>query len=247
VCTLALAFRTDRRWPLVVAANRDERLGRAAEGWALRDGGGGPRYAAPRDLAAGGTWIGVSARGLFAAVTNYHAPYDWYPDPSRRSRGELVALALAHPAAEAARAALGALAAERWNPFHLVVADAATAFRWRYDGSAAALDDLGPGLHVVTERSPDGRCPRGDLVRARWPLDLSPARLRELLSVHGPDADPLAATCIHGEPVYGTRSSTVVRLAHDLGASELLAADGHPCNAPLEDRSDLLAALARSA
>ena len=99
MCTLAVALGADPRWPVVVAANRDERLGRPAEGWALREAPGGARYAAPRDLTAGGTWIGVSARGAVAALTNYHAPLDWYPDDRRRSRGELVPLALAAPGA----------------------------------------------------------------------------------------------------------------------------------------------------
>jgi len=245
MCTLAVAFQLDRRWPLVVAANRDERLGRPAEGWALRAGRDGLRHAAPRDAQAGGTWIGVSAAGVFAGLTNYHAPFEWYPDPERRSRGEVVGLALAAPSAGAARAALAPLPAERWNPFHLLVADARSAFLWWYDGERAALRDLGPGLHVVTERSPDGSCPRGDLVRSRWPVDPALPKLRELLTVHAPP--PERATCIHGDPAYGSRSSAVLRLAPQLSASELFAADGRPCTAPLEDRSDLLAALARTA
>ncbi len=247
MCTLAVAFQVDRRWPIVVAANRDERLGRASEGWALREGKGGIRHAAPRDLLAGGTWIGVSARGVFAGLTNYHAPLEWYPDPDRRSRGEIVDLALAAASAEDARSRLASAPAERWNPFHLLVADARTAFLWWYDGERAELRALAPGLHVVTERSPDGSCPRGELVRARWPLDSSIAQLRELLTVHADRSTPESATCIHGDPAYGSRSSAVLRLAADLSASELFGADGRPCVTPLEDRSDLLAALARSA
>ncbi len=241
MCTLAVAFQTDRRWPLVIAANRDERLGRASEGWALREPASGPRYAAPKDLLAGGTWIGVSARGVFAAVTNYHAPSGAFPDPSRRSRGELVGKALAHPDAAAARAALSAEDAAAYNPFHLVVADADRAFLLRFDGDRGALQDLGPGLHVVTEQAHDDRGPRGELVRARWPLDLDAARLREVLTIHGPGRE---GTCIHADPLYGTRSATVLRLARSLGASELYAADGRPCTSPLEDRSRLLQALA---
>jgi uncharacterized protein with NRDE domain len=245
VCTLAVAFRVDRRWPLVVAANRDERLGRPAEGWALRDGRNGVRHAAPRDAQAGGTWIGVSSAGVFAGLTNFHAPLDWYPDPERRSRGEIVSLALAASSAAHARAALAGAPAGRWNPFHLLVADARSAFLWWYDGQRSALRDLAPGLHVVTERSPDGSCPRGELVRARWPVDPALPKLREVLTVHAPP--PERATCIHADPAYGSRSSAVLRLAPALSASELFAADGRPCAAPLEDRSDLLAALARTA
>jgi hypothetical protein len=251
MCTLAVALHADRRWPIVVAANRDERLGRPAETWALRGGvappaGGGaprpPRHAAPRDVEAGGTWIGVSQAGVFAALTNFHAGVP--PDRSRRSRGELVPLALAAPSAAAAREALAAVPAAGFNPFHLVVADAQDAFLWRFDGGSDAVTPLGPGLHVVTERTPDGRDPRGELVRARWPLDPSPPRLAELLGLHGPG--PAESVCVHAGEAYGSRSSAILRLAPSLARSDLYVADGPPCRAPFEDRSELLLALARS-
>jgi len=242
MCTLALALGADRRWPVVVAANRDERLGRASEGWALRTTPGGVRWAGPLDLQGGGTWIGLSSRGLFAALTNFHAPVSWYPDPKRRSRGELVPGALEAPTAAAAQQALAPLDPSAWNPFHLVVADATSAFLWWYDGERAAVEPLGQGLHLVTEDSPHGLGPRGDLVRSRWPVDLAPPRLREVLSLHAPPHP--APTCLHVEPHYGTRSSAVLRLPGQLRAAELYAADGPPCTFPLEDRSALLARLA---
>ena len=245
MCTLAIALGVDRRWPLVVAANRDERLGRASEGWALRTTPGGVRWAGPLDLRGGGSWMGLSSRGLFAALTNFHAPSGRYPDPERRSRGELVPRALEATSAAAAREALAALDPAAWNPFHLVVADAASAWLWWYDGERAAVEPLGAGLHVVTEDSPHGLGPRGDLVRTRWPVDLAPARLRELLSLHAPPHP--APTCLHAEPHYGTRSSAILRLPDRLGHGELYAADGPPCTFPLEDRSALLEQLARSA
>jgi uncharacterized protein with NRDE domain len=239
MCTLAVAFQVDRRFPLVVAANRDERLGRPAETWALRDG---PLpYAAPRDLQAGGTWIGVSASGLFAAVTNFHTGQS--PDPARRSRGELVPLALSAPDAAGARRLLAGRDAAGWNPFHLLVAGPGEAFLWWFDGESRSLDPLAPGLHIVTERSPDGRDPRGEAVRARWPVDLAPASLSALLATH--DAvDAGRAICVHGDPVYGTRSSALLRLGASLATSELYVADGPPCRAPHDDRSQLLARLA---
>jgi uncharacterized protein with NRDE domain len=244
MCTLAVAFQTDRRFPLVVAANRDERLARPSETWALRDLASGARWAGPRDVEAGGTWIGVSAAGVFAGVTNFHSGQP--PDRARRSRGELVPLALAHRTAASARAALATLDARAWNPFHLLVADGHEAHLWRFDGESASLDALGPGLHVVTESSADGRCPRGDLVRARWPLDSSPARLASLLALHGPARETSVCVHLEGAP-YGTRSSAILRLAGALDASELLVADGPPCRVPFEDRTALLASLARLA
>lgn len=244
MCTLAIALHVDRRWPIVVAANRDERLGRPAEDWALRAADGAARHIAPLDLVAGGTWIGLSASGVFAGLTNFFAGAG-FPDPSRRSRGALVVRMLSHPDAATARADVERTDARTYNPFHLVVADAREAFLWRYDGRSAELVALRPGLHVVTETDANGRTARGDLVRARWPVHPETAALRELLAQHAPA--PRDGTCIHLDPHYGTRSSAVLRVATALGASDLHVATGHPCTAPLVDRSDLLSQLTRPA
>jgi uncharacterized protein with NRDE domain len=240
MCTLAMAIGTDRRWPLIVAANRDERLGRGSEPWALRSRAGGAAYAAPRDAVAGGTWVGLSAAGVFAAVTNVFTGAA--PDAALRSRGELVGLALAHPSAAAARAALAELGAAEWNPFNLAVADARDAFLWRHDGAApASFTPLAPGLHVVTERAADGQDPRALAVRAAWPTEPRLESLGELLSRHGP-GEPV---CVHLGEMYGTRSATVLRLTTAVATSDLWTTDLPPCTAPFEDRSELLAALSR--
>jgi uncharacterized protein with NRDE domain len=245
VCTLALAFQLDRRWPVLVAANRDEHLDRPSQGWALR-GSGAERSVTPLDLQAGGTWIGISAAGTFAGVTNHYVRFDGFPDPTRRSRGELVPLALGAGSASRAAQALRPIDAARWNPFHLLVADARDAFLWWYDGVEQGLELLGPGLHVVTESDREGRGARAGWLRARWPSDPSLERLRELLVHHGPPPPAGPATCIHGDPVYGTRSSAILRLAPDLGASELYVAEARPCTAPHEDRSELLVELGKA-
>ncbi len=245
MCTLALAFHADRRWPLVVAANRDERLDRPSEDWALREPPGSARFAAPRDAVAGGTWIGVSAAGVFAGITNFHASPGHPPDPTRRSRGELVARVLSAPSAAAARELAARADPALHNPFPLLVADARTAFLWWYDGDGAALEDLGPGLHVATERDPHGRDPRGEALRARWPVDPAPQRLRELLGSHALPPGP--GLCIHHGTLYGTRSSAILRLAPALAHSELWGADGPPCTTPFEERSGMLVALSRTA
>ena len=106
------------------------------------------------------------------------------------------------------------------------------------------VEDLAPGLHVVTESGHEPQAPRAELVRARWPVEHDIARLREVLTIHAPRREE--ATCIHMDPHYGTRSSAVVRLAPSLASAELYAADGPPCVHPLEDRSRLLHDLGRS-
>ena len=68
MCTLIAIHRRIPGAPLVVAANRDEFLDRPTEGPAVRDGDPAP-VLAPRDVRAGGTWLGLGAHGVFAAVT----------------------------------------------------------------------------------------------------------------------------------------------------------------------------------
>ena len=87
MCLVAIAWKTHPRWSLVVAANRDEWRDRPAApaGWWAD----APGVLAGRDLRAGGTWMGVTRDGRFAAVTNFRDPSDKRGDA--RSRGELVA------------------------------------------------------------------------------------------------------------------------------------------------------------
>ena len=97
---------------------------------------------------------------------------------------------------------------------------------------------------MVTEDAPEDRGPRGERVRARWPLDPSPPRLLEVVTQHAAGRE---GTCIHAGPRYGTRSSTILRLAEALSASDLLTTAGRPCETPLDDQGALLAALVRRA
>ena len=85
MCLLIFAHMADTRYPLVVAANRDEfhaRRTSAAAFWPEH-----PSLLAGRDLEQGGTWMGITRGGRFAAITNYRDPARTAPAP--RSRGEL--------------------------------------------------------------------------------------------------------------------------------------------------------------
>src|SRR5690606_9123164 len=250
MCTLLVQHRPDAAHPLVIAANRDEQLQRPAEPPALRTEGPIP-YVAPRDLQAGGTWLGLNARGLFVAITNRHgAP----PDPRRRSRGELVVQALSAPDAATARASLSELRPGDYNGFHLLHADAHEASLTWSDGTTLHQERLAPGaVHALTERSftPDAeaRAARG---LAAWPAaEEAPTAeaLETLLGLHAePDAaHPLFAPCVHLDTLdYGTRSATVLRVARRLEQSDWRWAEGPPCRTPFHDLGSLLRALAEA-
>ena len=75
MCLVALAIDHSRRFPLVIAANRDEFFQRpsARLAWWTPESGG-PAILSGRDLESGGTWMGLTAEGRLALVTNVRNP-----------------------------------------------------------------------------------------------------------------------------------------------------------------------------
>lgn len=250
MCTLIVAVGVWPGAPLVVAANRDERLDRPAAPPELRTHAG--RFlVAPLDLQAGGTWLAVGETGVFAAITNRHDPA-YFGRVAPRSRGALVLDAAVADRACAAAESAAATDPSTVNPFHLVVADREAAFVVWSDGSKVTRERLERGIHVITERSygaADNARERALRERLR-DLEGTPSwpdrdRWRAELSRHDPD--PLAGTCVHADAWgYGTRASTYVRLGADAEDAELFHADGKPCTVPLGDHGDLLARMRSS-
>ena len=225
MCTLVAFVGVWPEAPLIVAANRDELLGRPSSGPRRWDG---EMFTAPRDELLGGTWLGLHASGLFVGVTNRAGTPR---DPALASRGQLVVEALRLGGARKLHAAFAnGLDARRYNPFHLLYADTtAEAFVTWFDGQASHQEQLSPGLAVVTERSLGGDYyGRSEHVRRR---------LEPLLERDGPPAledfapamrdhderDPLASTCVH-VPVlrYGTRSSLLLDVRLEPGRTRWL-------------------------
>jgi uncharacterized protein with NRDE domain len=250
MCTLIAFHRCFADAPLVVAANRDEFHERPTEGPALREassssadrsahGGASPRsirVVAPRDLRAGGSWLGVNAAGLFAAITNRRCES---PDPSRRSRGWLVMESLAEPTAARAAERFAHLPTAAYNDFNLFVADSETAHLVTYR-DRPQLRDLAPGPHVIGNLHPDESSPKlerlraqvNDLARGATP---SADALAQICRVHV-EGLPLESTCVHAG-AYGTCSSTLLWTGDQ---PALRFAEGAPCAAPYRDLTPLL-------
>jgi uncharacterized protein with NRDE domain len=246
MCTLIALHRCLPGAPLVVAANRDEFHARPAEPPAIRAGAGaaGP-VLAPLDVQEGGTWLGLNARGLFAAITNRPCPE---PDRSRRSRGLLVMDALGEPDADQAARHLEGLPDRSYNPFNLFLSDGRSAWLLTYDDSVRCIE-LGPGAHVIGNADPEAeRTPKLAGLDARVATLLDGAAetrvegLREICKSH--DTDPFRSTCVHaGE--YGTRSSLLLHLGEAGSETFLHYAEGPPCQAQYRDFTPLLHELGR--
>jgi uncharacterized protein with NRDE domain len=246
MCTLIVLHRCFSQAPLVLAANRDEYLDRPAEKPALRQSGN-RRVLAPRDLQAGGTWLGLNDARLLAALTNRPCKA---PDLSLRSRGLVVFEALREASARDAIAAIGTLPERAYNPFNFFVSDGRVAFAATYEGKLR-VTELEPGPHVIGNADPDDRTvPKiaRSLARAEriaaGDVDDALDSLAQVCRSHEGDGarGPLDDTCIHAGG-YGTRSSTLVRLGADASRDVFRHAEGAPCQTEYENLTPFLTEL----
>lgn len=227
MCLVVFALGARDDLPLVVAANRDEFHARPTA--PLGPWEDAPQILAGRDLRAGGTWFGVTLDGRWAAVTNFREARD--PPANAQSRGHLVADFLLGDTSPGEYLDALALRATRFAGFNLLVGDP-RGVRWysnRGEGHPLLGRELAPGIYGLSNHLLDTPWPK--VVAARRDLE------RELESGADPDsvlqglldrtlaaeADlpqtgvpldlerTLSARFISGD-VYGTRSSTVLRI-----------------------------------
>lgn len=228
MCTILIAWQWRPDVPLVLAANRDELLGRATDAPMLLHEG--PAIWGGRDRVAGGTWLAVdpAARRVCGLTNRYVSGTAVGPDPTKRSRGELPLLVLT-----GGDDVVETLSADDYNPVNLISFAPGQAW-WSTLGGTV---DLTPGVHVLTVRDlddPDSPKAVRLLSQARRAaaeaadaVDLRD-RLAALLTSHetDPGGPAQSAACIHGD-LYGTVSSSTVVVS---GAGvELRYAQGRPC------------------
>ena len=198
MCLIYVAWRRHPRYRLIVAANRDEYHARAtapAHWW--KDA---PGVLAGRDLEAGGTWLGITRDGRFAAVTNYRDPA--VPRADGPSRGALVGAFLA--GGESAREYLEHVAEEghRYNGFSLLAMDGETL--GVVSNRARGATCLEPGIFGLSNHLLDTPWPKvasGKAVLER--LVAKPCvRTSDLLALLAPH-DPASAEAFHRSATGG--------------------------------------------
>ena len=175
---------------------------------------------------AGGAWLGVTADGRFAALTNYcgSAP----PGPDAPSRGRLVADFLRSGLGARGYAHEAAREADRYRGFHPLLADRDALLCVTNRGRGGErVTELPAGCHGLANDRLNDPCPRvaGGLPGFRRLLrgrDPEPGALFALLADDEPAAgagapasglERVRSARFIRSPEYGTRSSTVVRIA----------------------------------
>lgn len=222
MCLILVAYRQHPRYPLIIAANRDEfyeRPTRQAGFWEEA-----PDLLAGRDLLRGGTWLGVNRDGRIAALTNYREPHQ--ADPMAPSRGDLVSSFLTGtPGHEEFQDRLKREGGA-YHGFNLLFGTPGNLSC--YSNRSAGIVRVEPGVHGLSNRFWNTPWPK--VVRGRNALrrllqaeNLSPAALLDLLHDQTPAPDeelPETGVGLEWERLlspmfivserYGTRSSTAL-------------------------------------
>ena len=229
MCLILLAWRAHPEFPCVLAANRDElheRATAAADWWSGEAG-----ILAGRDLHAGGTWLGVTRCGRFAALTNFR------DGGTRRatapSRGMLVSELL--ESGRSVPESLRYLEREgpRYNPFNILFSDGRRV--GIYESVLGEGRELGPGVFGLSNHLLDTPWPKVQNAKTALTAALADPRdaaaVLHLLRDDRPASDgdlPRTGATLEWErllssafvraPDYGTRCSTLLRIDERGGA-----------------------------
>lgn len=228
MCLILLASGAHPRYSLIVAANRDEAYTRptaTAAFWTDE-----PDIYAGRDLEQGGTWMGISRRGRFAAITNFRLGEPRRDAP--RSRGELTRAFLS--GSEDAPAYLQRVQdrAGEYNGLSLIVG--VPEQLWFFSNQNGAILPIANGVHGLSNHLLDEPWPKvktgcaalASLLDANEETLIGALYERLADRTPAPDAllpatgvtlqreRDLSPSFIAGED-YGTRASTVLLVARD--------------------------------
>jgi len=230
MCLIVFAWQLVPGAPLIAAANRDEfydRPAAAAGAWPEN-----PKIFAGRDLKGGGSWMGITQEGKFAALTNIRGPQERRTDAP--SRGALVADFLAGDMGPEEYIAAIAAGASDYNGFNLVIGDRERLYWYSNRGADDARNgkQLEPGIYGISNSLLDAPWPKVVRTKAQFASLLCQGAPEDAFfemladTTRAPDLRlpdtgialdlerVLSAVCIE-TPGYGTRTSTVVKLYAD--------------------------------
>ncbi|MDY0170830.1 MAG: NRDE family protein, partial [Thermoguttaceae bacterium] len=237
---MAILYKTARDTPVLLAANREERLARPSLSPRIQSGS--PRVICGVDREAGGTWFGVNQYGTVATVTNRRKTL---VPAAPRSRGLLCRELLNfRRAKDAAQYAADQLATGAYAGANYVCLDASYG-AVVYGGDQIEIIELQPGLHTLSNGNlNDPNDPRQDFIRRSLTLhklDSSVMFLAVTSRTFSRKHDIAGGRgIVLTGSEYGTASSCLLSLPRRLQQAILQHAPGPPSECPYEDLSALL-------
>jgi len=171
MCLILFAYRSHPEFPLIMVANRDERYDRPTAPAAFWEDS--PDVLAGRDLKAGGTWLGVTRQGKFAAITNLRGSINAHTEV--KSRGHLVRDFLVGNMDPLTYSQNVLAEADRYSGFNLLVGDSRELI---YCNNNKDLTTLTPGIYGLSNHRLNSPWPK--VVRGK-------AGLEKIMEEHSTD------------------------------------------------------------
>lgn len=223
MCLILFAFQHHPDFPLIVSANRDEFYRRPtlpAHYW-----NEAPHIFAGKDLQAGGTWMGVTKTGRFAAVTNFRELSA--PPEQAISRGALCSDFLNSNLHPEAYLKVIDQKKHRYSGFNLLLGDGQQLYN--YSNRQGDIQALRPGIHGLSNGLLNENWPKvqrgkqtlektltnSSSLQAILPIlfNKQQAKPSELPTTGvDDDTEQLLSSRFIQSPEYGTRTSTVCRI-----------------------------------
>jgi uncharacterized protein with NRDE domain len=228
MCLLFFSYKTTPGYRLVVAANRDEFLSRptAPLGFLNKE----KTILGGLDLQGGGTWLGITSKLKFAALTNYRESASTKPDAP--SRGEILNKYLA--GSTSARQYMDSLVehGDRYNGFNLILGDSRELYY--YSNRLVTPTLLGPGFYGLSNHLLDTPWPkvvRGKSLLRPHMVETGEIDVQRILALLGDTLRPpdeqlpetgvglewerLLSSIFIDSSGYGTRSSAVITVSDE--------------------------------
>ncbi len=223
MCLIVFAYKYHPHYPLILTANRDEFYERPTSSAHFWDEH--PDLLAGRDMKYGGTWMGITKSGRFAAVTNFRDRTEFREHPL--SRGLMLKdFFTSHESPETFLRGI-IPREEKYNGFNILVGNR-TSFMY-YSNRSRGMKTLEPGIYGLSNHLLDTPWPK--VVRSRRALveviegsgpvdrdrlssilyDRTPAEDDELPETgFGIEWERILSSSFIASPTYGTRATTTL-------------------------------------
>jgi uncharacterized protein with NRDE domain len=222
MCLLLIAYNSHPIYKVIIAANRDEFYSRPTEPAKFWDEK--TFLLAGKDLRAGGTWLGITKQGRFAAITNYRSAKDTIPN--RPTRGKLVTDFLENDGTPLNFANRLIPNSEEYNGYNLIFMDTETACYFSNKTKRAIFLQSGiyalsnhflgtPWPKVERSKKSFSHIVKNENITAEDLFDIlsdtstPPDELLPDTGI-GLDIERAVSPIFVSTPFYGTRSSTVI-------------------------------------
>lgn len=237
MCTIIVLNDVFEGFPLVIAANRDERLSRKSRPPELVQHGD-CKFIRPWDDEKEGTWLGIAQDGWFVGLTNQD---DGKHDEHMKTRGKIVLDCLHVGSHAGAAAVLRNIDPINYNPFNLVFGRPGAMFLVRVmPGKDIEMEEIPRGIAVISNDCWGSRYDAkldlaishvAECLKTTKTIDQLIYALFDVLSDHTNIAqdDPFQALCVHApEHEFETRSTSIITVSNSKDV-EYWYSDGPPC------------------